>query len=257
MTDISGLAVPRSDEVDTVEIQNDVEQIAFALSHDLQAPLNSLASHAAMLKQAVQTESEDVRTAIDEVDGLTSRMQQMLDSILEFSVLDAPDEHREIVSLDVMLEEAIANWHSQIDESGATIEHQTLPPLAIARPQMTQVFQNLINNAIKFRGTRIPRIRISAVETGEYLRIRFEDNGIGIESADKERIFDMFHRLHGDTVYPGVGAGLAICRRIVRAHGGEVGVESTPGRGSCFILKFRGASVRMLNASGGTNEAVG
>ena len=142
-----------------------------------------------MLKQALQTESEDMRAAIDEVDGLTKRMQQMLDGILEFQVLDAPDGHREIVSLDVVLEEAIANLRSQIDESGATIEHQPLPALAIAPAQMTQVFQNLINNAIKFRGTRIPRIRISAVETGEYLRIRFDDNGIGIEPVDRDQIF--------------------------------------------------------------------
>ena len=234
-----------------------IEQIAFALSHDLQAPLNSLASHAGMLKDALQSESEDIKAAIDEVDGLTRRMQKMLDGIVEFSILDAPDEHREIVSLDVVLEEAIANLRSQIDESGATIEHQPLPVLAITRAQMTQVFQNLISNAIKFRGTRIPRIRISSVETGEYLRIRFEDNGIGIDSGDRERIFDMFHRLHGDAAYPGVGAGLAICRRIVRAHGGEISVESTPGRGSCFILEFRGASVRTLNSNGSSNEAVG
>ena len=229
MTDISGLAISRTAEVASGDAQNDVEQIAFALSHDHQAPLNSLASHAGMLKQALQTESEDMRAAIDEVDGLTKRMQQMLDGILEFSVLDAPDGHREIVSLDVVLEEAIANLRSQIDESGATIEHQPLPALAIAPAQMTQVFQNLINNAIKFRGTRIPRIRISAVETGEYLRIRFDDNGIGIEPVDRDQIFDMFHRLHGETAYPGVGAGLAICRRIVRAHGGDIDVESTQG----------------------------
>ena len=259
MTDISGLSVlrPREAETSIDTPQSEVEQVAFALSHDMQAPLNSLASHTGMLKEALQSEWEDITSAIDEVDGLTKRMQQMLDGILEYSVANLSEGRREIVSLDVVLEEAIANLRSQIDESGATIEHQPLPVLAIQRPQMTQVFQNLINNAIKFRGTRIPRIRISAVETGEYLRIRFEDNGIGIDSGERDKIFDMFHRLHGDGAYPGIGAGLAICRRIVRAHGGEIDVESTPGRGSCFILEFWGASVRTLSTGGGVSEAIG
>lgn len=257
MTDISSVTVARPAQVEAPRADTEVEQIAFALSHDLQAPLNSLASHAEMLKRELAGGSEEVDTAINEVDALTQRMQQMLDGILEYSMLASAEEGREIVSLDSVLEEAIGNLRSMIDESGATIEHQPLPALAIARSQMTQVFQNLISNAIKFRGSRIPRIRISAVETGEYLRIRFEDNGIGIEAGSREKIFDMFHRGHGDAEYPGVGAGLAICRRIVRAHGGDIHVESTPGRGSSFILEFRGATVRTLNTGGGANEAVG
>ena len=156
-----------------------------------------------------------------------------------------------------MAEEAIANLRSLIDKSGATIEYEPLPALAIARPQMTQVFQNIISNAIKFRGTRIPRIRISAVETGENLQIRFEDNGIGIEPEELTKIFDMFSRLPGESAVPGIGAGLAIYRRSIRAHGGDIEVESTPGRGSCFKLEFRGAAVRNINTSGNANEASG
>ena len=259
MTDISGFAVLRSPETESAidAPQGEVEQVAFAVSHDMQAPLNSLASHTGMLKQVLESESEEIKSAIDEVDGLTKRMQQMVDGILEYSVANLSEGRREIVSPEVVLEEAIANLRSHIDESGATIEHQPLPVLAIQRPQMLQVFQNLINNAIKFRGTQIPRIRISVVESGEYLRIRFEDNGIGIDSGEQDKIFDMFHRLHGDGAYPGVGAGLAICRRIVRAHGGEIDVESTSGRRSCLILEFRGASVRTLSTGGGASEAIG
>ncbi len=257
MADISSLAIASPSSVTEVTgIDSEVEQIAFALSHDLQAPLNSLASHAETLHRALQGESEAITFAVGEVEGLTKRMQQMLDGVSEYSRLASAEEDREIVSLDSVLEEAIANLSSAIDESGATIEHQPLPALVIVRTQMTQVFQNLIGNAIKFRGARVPRIRVSAVETAEYLRIKFDDNGIGIELGSLEKVFDMFRRLHRDSDYPGVGAGLAICRRIVRAHGGEIRVESTPGRGSCFILEFRGATVRTLN-SGGVNEAVG
>ena len=210
-----------------------------------------------MLQKELDTDNDDVNEAIEEIAALTSRMQEMLDGILEYSMVESAQEQREIISLDRILEEAIANLRSDIDESGATIEHQPLPALAVMRYQMIQVFQNLISNAIKFRGSRIPRIRISAVETSEYLRIRFEDNGIGLKPEEKSQIFEMFHRSEGSKKYPGVGAGLAICQRIVKAHGGEIHVESTPGRGSSFILEFRGASVRKLNNGGAAKEAVG
>jgi signal transduction histidine kinase len=258
MTDVSGLANASVTAAPNMQsASNDVEQIALALSHDLQAPLNSLASHAQTLTSALQDGTPEVLAAVREVDGLTRRMQQMLDGILDYSLVNSLDEKRDIVSLDSVLEEATANLRSMIDDSGATIENQPLPALAIARPQMAQVFQNLISNAIKFRGARIPRIRISSVETGEYLRVRFEDNGIGIDAAEFDKIFEMFYRAHKDPSYAGIGAGLAISRRIVRAHGGEITVESTKGRGSCFTLQFRGAAVRTISQAGSAQEAVG
>jgi signal transduction histidine kinase len=258
MADVSGLAnaVETSAPVDQ-SVSNDVEQIAFALSHDLQAPLNSLASHAQTLASALQDQTPEVLAAVQEVDGLTRRMQQMLDGILDYSLVNSLDEKRDIVSLDSVLEEATANLRSMIDNSGATIENQPLPALAVARPQMAQVFQNLISNAIKFRGARIPRIRVSSVETGEYLRVRFEDNGIGIDASEFDKIFEMFYRAHNDPSYAGIGAGLAISRRIVRAHGGEITVESTTGRGSCFTLQFRGAAVRTISQAGSAQETLG
>ena len=219
--------------------------------------MNSIHSYASLLRNDVKSDNDDVNEAVEEIAALASRMQEMLDGILEYSMLGPEQERREIVSLDRILEEAIANLRSEIDASGATIEHQPLPALAVMRFQMIQVFQNLISNAIKFSGNRIPRIRISAVETGEYLRIRFEDNGIGLNGDEKERIFEMFQRAEKSKTYPGVGAGLAICKKIVNAHGGEIHVESTPGRGSSFILEFRGASVRKLGNGGAANEAVG
>ncbi|MGR8949453.1 MAG: sensor histidine kinase, partial [Gammaproteobacteria bacterium] len=257
LADISGLEVPQSTPTGEVKPDPDAEHVAFTLSHDLQAPLNSIHSYANLLQKELDTDNDDVNEAIEEIAALTSRMQEMLDGILEYSMVESAQEQREIISLDRILEEAIANLRSDIDESGATIEHQPLPALAVMRYQMIQVFQNLISNAIKFRGSRIPRIRISAVETSEYLRIRFEDNGIGLKPEEKSQIFEMFHRSEGSKKYPGVGAGLAICQRIVKAHGGEIHVESTPGRGSSFILEFRGASVRKLNNGGAAKEAVG
>ena len=259
LSDISGYEaqVLAQKPAPVVETEREPDHIAFTLSHDLQAPLNSIHSYASLLRKDVKTDNDEVNEAVEEIAALASRMQEMLDGILEYSMLGPEQERREIVSLDRILEEAIANLRSEIDASGATIEHQPLPALAVMRFQMIQVFQNLISNAIKFSGNRIPRIRISAVETSEYLRIRFEDNGIGLNSDEKERIFEMFQRAEKSKTYPGVGAGLAICKKIVNAHGGEIHVESTPGRGSSFILEFRGASVRNLNIGGAANEAVG
>ena len=122
---------------------------------------------------------------------------------------------------------------------------------------MTQIFQNLISNAIKIRGGRVPRIRISSIETGEHLRLRLEDNGIGIDPSVFDKIFDMFHLVSSDTDYSGIGAGLEICRRIVRAHGGDISVESTLGSGSCFTLEFRGATVRTIKLGDNPKEASG
>ena len=130
MTDVSSLAatnVPTSQLSETTTA--DVEQIAFALSHDFQAPLNSLASHAETLTTGLESESGDLRNGVKDVDGLTKRMQQMLDGIQDYSMLNSLDGKRDIVSLDSVLEEAIGNLRSSMDESGVTIEHQPLPAL--------------------------------------------------------------------------------------------------------------------------------
>jgi signal transduction histidine kinase len=181
-------------------------------------------------------------------------MQQMLDGILEYLMMDTGNDKHEIISLDNVLDEAVSNLRSVLDDSGATIEHEPLPALAVVRSQMEQVFQNLISDAIKFRGPSVPRIRVSVVESTESLRIRFDDNGIGINPTRVGKIVNMFYRIDGETTYPGIGAGLAISRRTVRAHGGDITVESSQGRGSCFILEFRGASVGTISADGGAEE---
>ena len=178
-----------------------------------------------------------------------------LDGILELSTLRSSVREPETVELDDVLADAIANLRSDIDEAGATIERQPLPSLLINRQQMLQVFQNLLANALKFRSTRVPRVKVSAEETADSLRILVEDNGIGIDPRDATRIFGMFQRLHGEREYPGLGIGLALCQQIVRGHGGELFVESTPGRGSCFVIEFRGPGMRSVVSRGNRNGA--
>jgi signal transduction histidine kinase len=238
--------------------QVNLEQLTRTLSHDLQAPLNSLGKHARWLLEAVGTDvPEDVNSTISEISDLTARMQNMVDGIVQFSTLSQGDAAREIVDLDLLLAEAIANLNSLIDETGATIEPQPLPTLAVNRNQMVQVFQNLLSNAIKFCSERVPRVRVNAKESGGRWYIQFEDNGIGIRPADTERIFGMFQRLHSESEYPGIGAGLAICKRIVEAHGGRITVTSAPGRGSCFTVELAASATRPNDADAPLTEVMG
>jgi signal transduction histidine kinase len=227
--------------------ESELDRLLFAVSHDLQAPLNSLNSNARFLVEHLQGSDQETTGAVQEVAALTERMQLMLDGILELSTLRSGVREPEVVNLDGVLADAVANLRSDIDDSGATIERQPLPTLRVNRQQMVQVFQNLLANALKFRSsTRVPRVLVSSQETGDSLRILVEDNGIGIEAKDTTRIFSMFQRLHGEREYPGLGIGLALCQQIVRGHGGELFVESTPGRGSCFIIEFRGPGLRSV-----------
>lgn len=226
----------------------ELDRLLFAVAHDLQAPLNSLHSNARWLVDHLSGADRETGSAVQEVAALTQRMQQMVDGILELSTLRAGVREPELVELDEVLADAMANLRSDIDETGATIERQPLPRLVVNRRQMLQVFQNLLGNALKFRSARVPRIRVSAQETADSLRILVEDNGIGIDPKDVTRIFGMFQRLHGEREYPGLGIGLALCEQIVRGHGGDLIVESTPGRGACFIIEFRGPGLRAVTA---------
>lgn len=237
------------------ERDSGLDNLLFAVSHDLQAPLNSMAAHARTLAESGEPGDLESRVAAKEIAALTARMQAMVDGILQVASVRATDHESEIVGLDEVLQDAMDNLRSEIDATGATIERHSLPTLRVNRQQMVQVFQNLLGNALKFRGNRVPRIRVSAEERGDVVRVQIEDNGIGIEAKDIGRVFDMFQRLHSDREYPGIGLGLAVCRQIVRAHGGDITVESTPGRGSCFVIELRGAALR-ANANRGTRDAV-
>ena len=226
--------------------KEELEQMLFAVTHDLQAPLNSLGSNARWLATQTAHPDAEVAEAVNEMAGLAARMQQMLDGILSLATVRAGSHEPEVVSLDSVLNDALANLRSDIEDTGARIERQPLPTLLVNRQHMVQVFQNLLSNALKFRGPPPPRVRISSQDSGECLRIVIEDNGTGIDPADTGRIFGMFKRLHTEREYPGLGVGLAICQQVVRAHGGELFVESALGHGASFVMEFRGPGLRSV-----------
>ena len=135
-----------------------------------------------------------------------------------------------------MLEEALADLETAIEESGATVERGPLPTVAADPAELKQLFQNLVSNALKFRGPAPPRLEIGSEPDGDFRRVWVRDNGVGIPAEDQSRVFELFERLQGRSEAPGSGIGLAIAKKVVERHGGRIWVESQPGRGSTFYF---------------------
>lgn len=214
---------------------DDLERFAYIASHDLQEPLRGIAGCLQLLQQRYRAQIDE---RADEfithaVDG-AMRMQRMIEDLLAFSRISTRNLRRRRVGIDQVVDTALANLRTALQESGATIERGTLPELLCDPSLLSQLFQNLVGNALKFRGQAPPLIRISATPEPEAWQFAIQDNGIGIEPQHFHRLFRIFQRLHTRREYPGTGIGLAICHRIVERHGGRIWIESAPGAGSTF-----------------------
>ena len=163
-------------------------------------------------------------------------MQTLINDLLAYSRVGTQGQQFTEVDGQAVLARTLANLRAAIAESGAVVSHDALPTVTGDASQLTQVFQNLIGNALKFRGDRRPEVHVGAQRQDGQWRFSVRDNGIGIEPQYFNRIFDIFQRLHGREQYPGTGMGLAICRRIVERHGGRIWAESEPGVGSTFYF---------------------
>jgi chemotaxis family two-component system sensor kinase Cph1 len=164
--------------------------------------------------------------------------QRLIKDLLEYSCIG---KEKSLTTVDTasILAEIFANLRSIIDESGATIEFDKMPTIMANHLEMIQLFQNLIVNAIKYRSEKPLEIQINGSAEGDRWFFSIKDNGIGIESQYKERIFDMFQRLHGKKEYSGTGIGLAICKKIVENHGGKIWIDSTVGEGTTFYFTIK------------------
>ena len=168
------------------------------------------------------------------VDG-ASRMRRLIGDLLAYSRVGSKGAELIDTSSEDALRQALVNLGTLIEETDAVVTHDPLPSVRADEPQLVQLFQNLVGNAITYHGTEVPRIHISAaIDAEDRWSFAVTDNGIGIDSQYFERIFGMFQRLHDREEYAGTGIGLAICRKIVERHGGTISVESQPGRGSTF-----------------------
>jgi PAS domain S-box-containing protein len=214
----------------------ELEQFAYAASHDLQEPLRMVRSFLQLLSRRCEgrLDAQGDELIAYAVDGAT-RMSAMIQALLEYSRAgrEAPFV---ATTLDEALGQALGNLRMAIEESGARVTHDPLPVIQADPPQMTRLFQNLIGNALKFRGDLPPEIHVAVRPEGDLWTFSVRDNGIGIEPASGARLFQLFQRLHARDEYPGSGIGLASCKKIVERHRGRIWFESTPGSGATFFF---------------------
>jgi signal transduction histidine kinase len=222
-------------QLELARSNRDLEQFAYVASHDLQEPLRMVATYTQLL-------AERYRGKLDEnadkyihyaVDGAL-RMQKLVQDLLAFSRVGRQGATLRSIDCNVVLRGALQNLEAALQESGAVVTADSLPVVTADSAQLTQLFQNLIGNGIKFRGEGTPRIQIKAEGKDKEWTFSVEDNGIGIASDQTENVFVIFRRLHTREEYSGNGIGLSICKKIIEHHGGRIWVESEPGHGSTF-----------------------
>lgn len=216
----------------------ELDQFASIASHDLQEPLRKVQmfSQRALDVDGDQL-SEKGRDYLRRNTEAAGRMQLLIEDLLTFSRVGTQNRPFVESDLNKTAREVVSDLETSIQAAGATVEIGELPTAFADEPQIRQLFQNLISNAIKFRRPDVPPVvRIDSTSTGRFAEIRVADNGIGFDTRYSNRIFRVFERLHGRGEYPGTGIGLALCRKIAERHGGSVTVDSTPGEGSVFTV---------------------
>lgn len=215
----------------------ELQQFAYVASHDLQEPLRMVASYTQLLDKRYRGKlDQDADEFIGyAVDGAT-RMQGLIRDLLEYSRVGSENKSFEQTDCEVVLEQVRYNLSASIREHQAEVAHDPLPTVQVNPTHLTQVFQNLIGNALKFQADAPAKIHVGARALTDGWEFSVRDNGIGIQIDQLNRIFSIFQRLHGEGEYPGTGIGLAICKRIVEKYGGTIRVESEPGKGSTFYF---------------------
>ena len=226
------------------QANSDLRQFAHSASHDLREPLRQLAVFNELLQKRYISQLDDEAAGlIQHSIEAAHRMEDLLRGLLEYTQAADDAQHSAGTSdTNQVVAKVIATFEARIAETGAHVEYGTLPQLTMHEVHLTQLFQNLVGNALKYHGEAPPVIRISAEPEGRMWRIAVSDNGIGIPPEYHDRVFALFQRLHGGGKYAGSGIGLAICQKIVQRYGGRIWVQSESGQGATFLFTLPGGS---------------
>jgi two-component system CheB/CheR fusion protein len=218
-----------------VRSNEDMQRFAYVAAHDLRSPLNAALRTCTLAARRLEgTAGADQEHLLALSVQNLQRLSRLMDDILTYSEMGNAPQQRVLVTLEEPLKIALLNLEHHIRDSSAEITAGPLPSVPVDRTQMVMVFQNLVGNAIKYRGKGTPQVRIEAVQQDGNWLVSVKDNGQGFKEEFANRIFDPFKRLHGKDV-PGSGIGLATCKRVIERLGGRVWAESTPGEGSTFF----------------------
>ncbi len=213
----------------------ELERFAYVASHDLQEPLRAVLSYTQLLFLRFRGQvGSDGEEFLGYISAGADRMHRLINDLLSFSRMDAAPSTLATVDTGQVVRAVLRDLRPTLEELGAEVEVGPLPALAANEIQLTQVFLNLIGNALKFRSDRPPHVQVSAERQGKGWVFAVADNGIGMAEEYHERIFELFRRLHSQERYPGTGIGLAVCKKIVERYGGRIWVESELGLGSVF-----------------------
>ena len=227
----------------------DLEQFAYVASHDLQEPLRMISSYSGLLSQRYKDKLDtDAADFLGYITDGASRMQRLIQDLLAYSRAGSEDSDLVLVDCEEVLARVGSNLGLTIQESNAEVSHDPLPSVHGDFMQLCRLFQNLIGNAVKFRGDQPPQIHVGVESQGDHWLFSVRDNGIGISPHYKERIFTIFQRLHTKEEYPVTGIGLAICKKIVEKHGGNIYVESETGKGSTFYFTLPRKQTALVSA---------
>jgi signal transduction histidine kinase len=222
-----------------------LEEFAYAASHDLQEPLRMVSSYLQLLENRHGDElDEEAEEFMDFALSGANRMQAMIGNLLEYSRVTTSGEPLEATDSEEVVGAVLDDLDVRIEETGATITVEELPTVNADPNQLSQLFQNLLSNALKYSGDEPPVVHVSAERTGDVWQFSVADEGIGIEEEYQDGIFDVFNQVHSgeDAAEEAGGIGLALCERIVERHGGDIWAESTPGEGTTFYFTIPAAS---------------
>jgi PAS domain S-box-containing protein len=223
---------------DLKQSNKELERFAYVASHDLQEPLRTIASYVMLLKARYREAlDEPAKEFIDFAVGGVDRMRQLIEDLLLYSSLERRKKEIVPVDLEAVIQSVLQDLSEAIERCGATIEKCQFPTIPCDSAQMRQLFSNLISNALKYRANRKICVRLRSTEFEQKFRFDVVDNGQGFDKKYSKCIFETFKRLHGSE-YPGTGMGLAICKKIVERHGGNIWATSKEGKGSTFSIEL-------------------